>query len=104
MNKFSDMDNRGSADEDTREGVGRIGNDVDASSVSKRFLTGCEEFVRHNSMSDKFEMRRFHHVEFYTSDATNASRRFICGLGMDLVAKSDISTGEQLCFPVSIRS
>lgn len=36
---------------------------------------------------------RFHHIEFYCGDATNTCRRFQLGLGMDVVAKSDLSTG-----------
>ncbi|KAF8043510.1 hypothetical protein BT93_A1739 [Corymbia citriodora subsp. variegata] len=43
--------------------------------------------------SDRFPIRRFHHVEFWCTDATNASRRFSWGLGMPVVAKSDLSTG-----------
>ncbi|KVH90690.1 hypothetical protein Ccrd_007270, partial [Cynara cardunculus var. scolymus] len=50
-------------------------------------------FNRTNPMSDLFSVRRFHHVEFWCSDATNTSRRFSWALGMPIVAKSDISTG-----------
>ena len=39
------------------------------------------------------QTKRFHHLEFYCGDATNASRRFGWGLGMAQVAKSDHSTG-----------
>lgn len=35
----------------------------------------------------------FHHIEFYCGDATNTCRRFQLGLGMNIVAKSDLSTG-----------
>jgi 4-hydroxyphenylpyruvate dioxygenase len=59
----------------------------------ERRLLGCESFVRHNPQSDKFEIRRFHHVEFYCADATSVSRRFMYGLGFNLLAKSDLSTG-----------
>jgi len=38
----------------------------------------------------------FHHMEFYCGDATNTCRRFQQGLGMNVVAKSDLSTGNQL--------
>lgn len=34
-------------------------------------------------------MKNFHHVEFYCGDATAAASRFVWGLGMKLVAKSD---------------
>ena len=37
----------------------------------------------------RFRMKKFHHVEFYCGDATAAASRFIWGLGMSLVAKSD---------------
>ena len=37
--------------------------------------------------------RSFHHIEFYCGDATTTSRRWQLGLGMALVAKSDLSTG-----------
>ncbi|GJV18747.1 4-hydroxyphenylpyruvate dioxygenase [Tanacetum coccineum] len=44
-------------------------------------------------MSDMFSVRRFHHVEFWCSDATTTSSRFSLALGMPIVAKSDLSTG-----------
>lgn len=56
-------------------------------------LVGFENFVRVNPRSDRFRVVRFHHVEFWCTDATNASCRFSWGLGMPLVAKSDLSTG-----------
>lgn len=60
---------------------------------TKVTLVGYEQFVRHNPKSDKFDVRKFDHIEFYCGDATNASRRFAFGLGFSLVAKSDQSTG-----------
>ncbi|CAM6102953.1 unnamed protein product [Calypogeia fissa] len=45
--------------------------------------------------SDRFRVSKFHHVEFWCGDASNAWRRFSWGLGMNLVAKSDQSTGNQ---------
>ncbi|KAJ1379662.1 Vicinal oxygen chelate [Sesbania bispinosa] len=56
-------------------------------------LVGFKNFVRTNPKSDRFNVKRFHHVEFWCSDATNTSRRFSWGLGMPIVAKSDLSTG-----------
>ncbi|POO01193.1 4-hydroxyphenylpyruvate dioxygenase [Trema orientale] len=56
-------------------------------------LVGFSKFVRTNPRSDRFGVRRFHHVEFWCGDATNTARRFSWGLGMPLVAKSDLSTG-----------
>lgn len=61
--------------------------------MTERKLVGFHNFVRHNPYSDKFVVQKFHHVEFYCSDATNTSRRFTWGLGMHEVAKSDLSTG-----------
>jgi 4-hydroxyphenylpyruvate dioxygenase len=56
-------------------------------------LVGFSNFVRTNPRSDKFGVKRFHHVEFWCTDATNTARRFSWGLGMTVVAKSDLSTG-----------
>ncbi|KAG9439046.1 hypothetical protein H6P81_019211 [Aristolochia fimbriata] len=67
--------------------------DSDAAEADGFKLVGYANFVRHNPRSDRFAVRRFHHVEFWCSDATNVSRRFSFGLGMPIVAKSDISTG-----------
>lgn len=65
-----------------------------ATSPSKRVkLVGFKNFVRHNPMSDKFDVQKFHHVEFYCGDATNTSKRFQWGLGLNLIGKSDQSTG-----------
>ena len=50
-------------------------------------------FIRNNPLSDKFSCRGFHHVEFYCGDATTTFKRFIVALGMELCAKSDLSTG-----------
>ncbi|CAN0084784.1 unnamed protein product, partial [Ectocarpus sp. 12 AP-2014] len=48
---------------------------------------------KENTRTDLFRMKKFHHVEFYCGDATAAASRFVWGLGMKLVAKSDQSTG-----------
>ncbi|GAU12318.1 hypothetical protein TSUD_252690 [Trifolium subterraneum] len=56
-------------------------------------LVGFKNFVRTNPKSDRFKIKRFHHVEFWCTDATNTARRFSWGLGMPIVAKSDLSTG-----------
>ncbi|CAM9252656.1 unnamed protein product [Scytosiphon promiscuus] len=48
---------------------------------------------KENTKTDLFRMKKFHHVEFYCGDATATAGRFIFGLGMNLVAKSDQSTG-----------
>lgn len=44
-------------------------------------------------MSDIISATRFHHLEFYCSDATTTSRRFMTALGLNLISKSDQSTG-----------
>eukprot|EP00897_Mesotaenium_endlicherianum_P000821 jgi/Mesen1/1073/ME000123S00247 len=58
-------------------------------------LVGFKNFKRQNPKSDKFDVERFHHIEFYCGDATNVYRRFLWGLGMQLIAKSDQTTGNQ---------
>jgi len=44
-------------------------------------------------MSDKIAVSSFHHIEFYCGDATSYSRRFMGSLGVDLMSKTDHSTG-----------
>jgi hypothetical protein len=46
-----------------------------------------------NVFTDKIAVQKFHHVEFYCGDATNAYKRFLVGLGMEFISKSDQSTG-----------
>jgi 4-hydroxyphenylpyruvate dioxygenase len=62
---------------------------------SERKLVGFENFVRHNPKSDRFEILKFDHLEFWCQDATNFSRRFTWGLGMREVANSNLSTGNK---------
>ncbi|DBA02629.1 TPA: hypothetical protein N0F65_012001, partial [Lagenidium giganteum] len=80
----------------------RAQNGTDANKKIK--LVGHQNFVRHNPMSDKFEVKKFHHVEFYTSDATNVYKRFSWGLGMKLIGKSDQSTNNQQSASYVVRS
>jgi 4-hydroxyphenylpyruvate dioxygenase len=61
----------------------------------KRQMVGYDNFVRSNPMSDRFEVIKFHSVEWWCGDATNTARRFMWGLGMQEVAKSDFSTGNK---------
>ncbi|KAJ4821452.1 4-hydroxyphenylpyruvate dioxygenase [Rhynchospora pubera] len=56
-------------------------------------LVGHKNFVRSNPRSDRFPVLGFHHIEFWTSDASAAAGRFSFGLGMPLTARSDLSTG-----------
>ena len=61
----------------------------------KRKMVGFDAFMmnRTNPMSDLFDIHKFDHLEFYCSDATQASCRFSWGLGLPLVGKSDVTTG-----------
>ncbi|WCJ26622.1 4-hydroxyphenylpyruvate dioxygenase [Euphorbia peplus] len=71
-----------------------MGTQNDTVSPEQSFkLVGFSNFIRINPRSDRFPIKKFHHIEFWCSDATNTSRRFSWGLGMPLVAKSDLSTG-----------
>ncbi|KAH7578444.1 hypothetical protein ACOSQ2_000296 [Xanthoceras sorbifolium] len=82
-----------------------MGEENDGHSTSPAFkLVGFRNFVRHNLKSDRFRVKRFHHVEFWCTDATNTARRFSWGLGMPLFAKSDLSTGNAVHASYAIRS
>ncbi|MCL7029576.1 hypothetical protein MKW94_007794 [Papaver nudicaule] len=67
-------------------------NNGDESRVGFK-LVGHDNFVRINPKSDRFKVKRFHHIEFWCGDAISSARRFSFGLGMPIVAKSDLSTG-----------
>jgi 4-hydroxyphenylpyruvate dioxygenase len=58
-------------------------------------MVGFDNFVRHNPRSDKFDIIKFDHVEFWCSDAVNTSRRFTWGFGMREVARSNLTTGNR---------
>ncbi|KAG1663692.1 hypothetical protein FOA52_013260 [Chlamydomonas sp. UWO 241] len=51
-----------------------------------------------------FQTIRFHSIEYYCSDASNTSKRFQHGLGMTLVGKSDLSTGNSQYASYVLRS
>eukprot|EP00951_Prasinocladus_malaysianus_P049794 scaffold673671_cov62-Prasinocladus_malaysianus.AAC.1 len=60
-------------------GKGQAADETLANSVAEaeheiRKLVGYKNFKRSNPKSDKFEMHRFHHIEFWCADATNTSR------------------------------
>jgi 4-hydroxyphenylpyruvate dioxygenase len=38
-------------------------------------LVGYKNFVRHNPLSDKFAVHKFHHIEFWCTDATTTYKR-----------------------------
>ena len=56
----------------------------------------AKPLVRESPMSDKISAQRFHHVEYYCGDARTTASRFMFGLGMELCAKSDQSTGNSV--------
>lgn len=45
-----------------------------------------------------------HHVELWANDATSAYKRLQAGLGLTMVAKSDLSTGNTLCASYALQS
>ncbi|KAL0444676.1 UNVERIFIED_CONTAM: 4-hydroxyphenylpyruvate dioxygenase [Sesamum latifolium] len=67
-------------------------------------LVGFKNFIRTNPKSDHFPVHRFHHVEFWCGDAINTAKRFSWGLGMPLLAKSDLSTGNSAHASYLLRS
>ncbi|XP_072962704.1 4-hydroxyphenylpyruvate dioxygenase [Typha angustifolia] len=67
-------------------------------------LVGATNFVRSNPKSDRFPVYAFHHIEFWTSDATSAAGRFSFSLGMPLASKSDLSTGNPVHASYLLRS
>ncbi|XP_047148695.1 4-hydroxyphenylpyruvate dioxygenase [Vigna umbellata] len=79
-----------------------MGNKTELQSDFK--LVGFKNFVRTNPKSDRFQVNRFHHIEFWCTDATNAASRFSWGLGMPIVAKSDLSTGNLIHASYLLRS
>ena len=77
---------------------------VTSSSETASSLQGFESFLRTNPYSDKISATTFHHVEFYCGDATTTYKRFVMGLGMELIAKSDQSTGNTMHASYVVRS
>ena len=67
-------------------------------------LKGFDSFVRKNPKTDKIDVLKFHHVEFSCGDATTTYKRYVLGLGMKLISKSDLSTGNSLHASYTIRS
>jgi 4-hydroxyphenylpyruvate dioxygenase len=46
------------------------------SNAGERKLVGFANFKRSNPRSDKFDIQRFHHIEFFTLDATSLCKRW----------------------------
>lgn len=67
-------------------------------------LVGHGQFKRVNPKSDLFKVLKFHHIDWWCSDGTSTQRRFGWGLGMQLVAKSDLSTGNTTFASYVLRS
>ncbi|CAN6455376.1 unnamed protein product [Victoria cruziana] len=67
-------------------------------------LVGFKNFVRTNPRSDRFGVKRFHHIEFWCGDASTAAARFSWGLGMSPIARSDLSTGNPFFASTVLRS
>ena len=63
------------------------------SGPSSRKMVGNANFVRHNPMTDRSEIQDFDHLEFWCHDATNVARRFSAAFGLQMVAQSDVDTG-----------
>jgi 4-hydroxyphenylpyruvate dioxygenase len=61
--------------------------------ASSKKLVGFANFKRHNPMSDRFEMTDFDHLELYCHDATSVARRFATAFGMQMVASTDVDSG-----------
>ncbi|RZC49909.1 hypothetical protein C5167_018339 [Papaver somniferum] len=69
-------------------------NDRDGDGSRLTFkLVGHATFIRTNPESDRFQVKHFHHLEFWCTDAINVAQRFSYGLGIPITAKSDLSTG-----------
>uniref|UniRef100_A0A803NEH8 4-hydroxyphenylpyruvate dioxygenase n=1 Tax=Chenopodium quinoa TaxID=63459 RepID=A0A803NEH8_CHEQI len=81
-----------------------MANQVDGSHEKSFKLQSFHKFVRSNPKSDKFKVKRFHHIEFWCGDASNTSLLFSKGLGMPTVAKSDHSTGNLVHASYVLRS
>ena len=68
------------------------------------YCTPLQSTVHERVSSDVAFIKKFHHVEFYCGDATNTYKRFLVGLGMELISKSDQSTGNTLHASYVLRS
>jgi len=61
--------------------------------ASSKKLVGFANFKRHNPMADRFEMTDFDHLELWCHDATSVARRFATAFGMQMVAATDVDSG-----------
>jgi 4-hydroxyphenylpyruvate dioxygenase len=53
---------------------------------------------------DFTRLSSFHHLEFFVGDATLSRKCFMHGLGLELVGKSDLSTGNDMCSSYFLQS
>ena len=58
-------------------------------------LVGFDNFKRHNPMSDRFEFKRFHHVELLCGDAKTQAGFFCTALGFQPIAHTNMMTGNK---------
>lgn len=72
--------------------------------MSERKLVGYNNFIRNNPKTDKFDIIRFHSIEYYCSDSSNFSSRFSFGLGLKRVAYSDLTTGNSLYSSIVLKT
>ena len=56
-------------------------------------LVGYDNFVRHNPHSDRFEVKRFHHLEITCGDAKSTAAVLCTALGFRPLAHSNMMTG-----------
>jgi len=77
---------------------------MDSDEGRKVQLVGHANFRRVNTLAEKFAVLGFHHLDFWCYDASNTYRRFAHGLGMQLVAKSDQTTGNTTFASYVLRS
>lgn len=90
---FDSLEQAGCLSLDTADAESSGEEEMEVEASVPQALVGYANFKRNNPKSDKFNVLKFHHIEFWCGDATNVSKRFSWGLGMPTVAKSDLSTG-----------
>jgi 4-hydroxyphenylpyruvate dioxygenase len=66
-----------------------------SSTMAKISLVGFDNFVRTNPLTDRFDVRTFHHIEIVCGDASTTAARWSRALGLPLVARSNLSTGNE---------
>eukprot|EP01013_Petalomonas_cantuscygni_P021356 TRINITY_DN4056_c0_g1_i1.p1 TRINITY_DN4056_c0_g1~~TRINITY_DN4056_c0_g1_i1.p1 ORF type:complete len:500 (+),score=166.73 TRINITY_DN4056_c0_g1_i1:38-1501(+) len=80
------------------------GAPADASGEEYKIVGQKGGFKRTNPMTDRTGFIRFDHLEFWSGDSTSCARRFCVALGMQLIARSDLSTGNELYSSYAMRT